>query len=547
MSAMRTVLSRAALLLALAAGIGSAATHYVAPAGNDRGRGTEKLPFRSLRRALQSARPGDVVLVADGWYNEPVAPARGGTANAPLTIRAQGKEAWFGGVVDVNDSRLTPVPDAPGCYSILQSVPRGTQLWQRFYDDILVDDPNHSRFHLKASNGPAPMVQVGKLAELKTVEGSWMQAGTTLYLHLFPHQGEPADTTTDVRIVRQNGVDLQRGADYVVLEGLRFGSGGHIESSHAVLRDCSSYGQLGLGGSYNLVEGHLGCHALFRKADGGYSWFTRGEGYAMHFQFANHCTVRNSRFCYSWNVGPNFNGDGGACENNLVESTWVHGAPNHSLSGTEAHNNTVRNCVVFNCQDGPYFIACRNLTVENCTMFGGFFLREYPAWTPSGPYFVRNNIICGSLYFTNSEKAFLPGSKWEEGSIFENNLFLIGGDTPKKMCFHTQPDGKMGPRLTLDKYMADAQAANGAGYATMRNNIIVTSGFEDHLVGGRWKGETDEWNVHITSEKSAAYNAGVDVSFDKDYEGDPRKVGGAVDIGADESAGTKSEVPNATL
>ena len=50
------------------------------------------------------------------------------------------------------------------------------------------------------------MVQVWNQADLQTVPGSWYYSGGTLYIHLFPHQGSPSATNTDVRIMRSDGI-----------------------------------------------------------------------------------------------------------------------------------------------------------------------------------------------------------------------------------------------------------------------------------------------------------------------------------------------------
>jgi hypothetical protein len=61
---------------------------HVAPAGDDAGPGSAERPFRSIGRAAELARPGDTVTVHAGVYREWVKPARGGTADQPITYRA---------------------------------------------------------------------------------------------------------------------------------------------------------------------------------------------------------------------------------------------------------------------------------------------------------------------------------------------------------------------------------------------------------------------------------------------------------------------------
>ena len=98
---MRPVIHTVALVAALAAlTSGAAATEYfVAPAGDDAGQGTSAdAPWRTIAKALSAAQAGDVVNLAPGTYSERVAPARSGTADAPITLRkaaaARGEVVW---------------------------------------------------------------------------------------------------------------------------------------------------------------------------------------------------------------------------------------------------------------------------------------------------------------------------------------------------------------------------------------------------------------------------------------------------------------------
>jgi parallel beta-helix repeat protein len=64
------------------------ATYYVDPQGDDEAHGTRSRPWRTLGRAVEELRPGDVVLVRAGTYPENVDVTRGGTGAAPVTVRA---------------------------------------------------------------------------------------------------------------------------------------------------------------------------------------------------------------------------------------------------------------------------------------------------------------------------------------------------------------------------------------------------------------------------------------------------------------------------
>lgn len=59
---------------------------HVALTGDDTNAGTLAAPFRTVARAIQSALPGDHVLLHAGVYRETVTPTRSGTSQAPIII-----------------------------------------------------------------------------------------------------------------------------------------------------------------------------------------------------------------------------------------------------------------------------------------------------------------------------------------------------------------------------------------------------------------------------------------------------------------------------
>lgn len=95
---------RAAPLLFAVCSLGSAATYYVDPGGNDRSPGTSSAPFRTVAKGVSVAAPGDTVILNNGTYgNEghisdgtgcyngcaaPVNISNGGTPGANITLKA---------------------------------------------------------------------------------------------------------------------------------------------------------------------------------------------------------------------------------------------------------------------------------------------------------------------------------------------------------------------------------------------------------------------------------------------------------------------------
>jgi hypothetical protein len=67
-------------------------THYVSPSGNDLNAGTSSAPWRTIQKAANTVVAGDTVILMNGTYEEPsINMARGGTALAPVTFKAQNK------------------------------------------------------------------------------------------------------------------------------------------------------------------------------------------------------------------------------------------------------------------------------------------------------------------------------------------------------------------------------------------------------------------------------------------------------------------------
>ncbi len=65
----------------------STATLFVSPSGKDSNSGTNSSePFETVQHALDVANPGDVIHLADGYYDQDVATIRNGQQNAPIVI-----------------------------------------------------------------------------------------------------------------------------------------------------------------------------------------------------------------------------------------------------------------------------------------------------------------------------------------------------------------------------------------------------------------------------------------------------------------------------
>src|SRR5262245_59956469 len=66
-----------------------AADYYVdAASGHDANPGTAMRPFATVQAGLDAAMPGDTVIVRSGTYAEAPQTVRAGTADLPITLRA---------------------------------------------------------------------------------------------------------------------------------------------------------------------------------------------------------------------------------------------------------------------------------------------------------------------------------------------------------------------------------------------------------------------------------------------------------------------------
>ncbi len=198
-----------------------------APAGGD---GSAAEPFQSIQEAVDSAGPGDRVLVADGLYREEVTLSSGGTPGQWLQVIAAGAGAVLDGSETLTGAWI-PHPTEPGVWSI--DIGQGcgylARDGQRFY-----------RYNDMA----------GLLAGLGDdgvpMDEGWVVDGSVLWVR---SQGDPAGHTWNVPR-HDHGFVLQ-GADWVWIEGFEirffgqgeYGSGVYVRNaSHTVVRGNSIHG-----------------------------------------------------------------------------------------------------------------------------------------------------------------------------------------------------------------------------------------------------------------------------------------------------------------
>ncbi len=97
-----------ALLFSLA-GVAGAADYYVSPAGCDAADGSAAKPWRTIQRAANAVKPGDVVTIRGGVYREWVKPVTAGREGAPITFQAaKGEKVVVTGADEVRGWKKRP-------------------------------------------------------------------------------------------------------------------------------------------------------------------------------------------------------------------------------------------------------------------------------------------------------------------------------------------------------------------------------------------------------------------------------------------------------
>ncbi len=114
-NAMRQVIQVLGCLV-LCAAVLQAAEYHVAMGGKDNNPGTRSLPLRTIQRAADLARPGDIVTVHSGVYRERVTPPRGGESD----LRRIVYQAAHGEKVEIKGSEVVKnwVPVQDGVWKV---------------------------------------------------------------------------------------------------------------------------------------------------------------------------------------------------------------------------------------------------------------------------------------------------------------------------------------------------------------------------------------------------------------------------------------------
>ena len=261
------------------------------------------------------------------------------------------------------------------------------------------------------------------------------------------------------------------------------------------------------------------------------------EANKSYYNYRGSCfissTVRNCKFI-------NTNSDGGSVElqgNAVLSNCLFEGnkIPNNNLIADWSGDARVEDCQILN-NESNYILLSTQGKYNRCVIKGNKLAsRIFDLYRSTAS--VSNCLIYDNICSSNDEPVYLNGgasminctivrNKTTNGKIVRvrnsvmKNSIVVGNKT----------DGIYGGVLTLD------------GTNTVSNNML-----EATFVGGNMDGSmqyaafTNAGNADFSlSANSYCINAGADVSDLLDVLGKTRKQGGAVDMGAIESAHTKA-------
>jgi hypothetical protein len=533
---------RLILALAIVLGAFDAATVYARRAtfyidsgnvncSNSGSGGSQSVPYCTVAYAAGIANAGDVFNVLGANSNlkhagGPVTFTRPGTSTNPITWQAVGEVTLFGGV-DVVDSTFTPAAGLPGVYQVPWTL-TGARCWQRYFDDIIVDDPNQSMFTLKDSDGALQMTTVTSEADLVAHDGTCLRDTVNLRLLVHPYSDRvPSNSQTDISVGNGNSITLDVKANWQIFRGFTIsstgGSSGLILSSNNKFYDMHYVGNpLNVFGDNNYFENITINHGIWRQGPA-WDWDLEGEGATGGFSSGSTGnTMVNLHVFNSWNS--TFNSEG--ANGNILDGGRFHGAPNH-CTGTGNGNNTVRNAVWWNCQDYQWLFDPTGITMEHVVIPGGLAISAVEGFV--GPITIRNSIFTGVVHFVRGTGPAgslpLEGCAWETGSLMEYNV--IGPNATIERC-----DTQIA--WPIDTYVAKCASGEFTNCMTIRNNI-VTQDFLAVIGEGIWNSTKGEDYDYTLVTGSPALNAGMVSGTLFDILRVSRPQGTAPDIGVYES------------
>lgn len=218
-----------------------AATHVVAPMGNDLAAGSTTHPLRTISAAAKRARPGDTILVKAGVYRERVAPPRSGELGRPIlyqgerlgTVFIRGSELWRPDWKQHSGSVFCAVPDEAmfddqayvdkgnPLRVALASTPHGRN-GKPEKERFDYGDPNLVYTCGQVIVNGSLFTQVPFVSEVEAAVKTWTYNSATGRVYVNFGNLDPKDQTVELTARRRLFAPHIRGLGHIVVEGFVF-------------------------------------------------------------------------------------------------------------------------------------------------------------------------------------------------------------------------------------------------------------------------------------------------------------------------------------
>ena len=432
------------LVLALGSSL-QAATYEVAqqnPQAGDDAPGTAERPWKTVSRAAEMARPGDVVVIHGGVYRERVVVKTSGTAEAPIRFEA-GLGEW---VILTGADRLTgwrKSDETRPIYSV--AWPHKFIPWNRSMTHP--DDEYHRVI------GRCEQVMVDGyllrqvLAAGQLAPATFFADVTNQTLFVWDASNRDLNRTHAEASTRQEILRVE--GDHVHLRGLRFRYAANmaqhgavvLAGRHDTMEDCVVEAMNSSGATFQ-AEDLVVRRCVFRE--NGQLGFGANRAHRLLF---TECLVENNNtkgFDRGWEAG----GDKLAlCRDALLErSRFVRNRGNGIWFDIGNTNCTVRQCLIADNEDaGIFYEISFRLNAHDNVIVGNGFAATAGAWgaqagislSSSPGCVIERNVIAGNREgFNFREQARTTPSidsrterpVWNHDELIRHNLIIRNRD-----------------------------------------------------------------------------------------------------------------------
>jgi alpha-N-arabinofuranosidase len=209
----------------LLSGRANAGEYHVATNGNDAGAGSKDAPWLTIQKAATTLQPGDTCIVHAGTYREWVNPARGGTAQMPITYQgAMGEDVYLKGSNQLTSWEL----DAGQVWKVV--VPNSTfgtfnPYSAVFSGDYMTAGANYHQGNVYL-NGK-PYSEVLSQGEVGTTADTWYAevAGDSTTIWANFGTAKPNTELAEINVRKSAFFPSTIGLDYIVIRGFHVSHG----------------------------------------------------------------------------------------------------------------------------------------------------------------------------------------------------------------------------------------------------------------------------------------------------------------------------------